>query len=349
MSKKRSYHVDFSWIQQISLKRIFAGTVLGSLFLYTCFQVFVAENNLALSPLILIISSVITFSGVSITLKTNAQRAKESHTIAALNSFWGKSDITILSADTHNQYSLKPAMSFREAINRFRQLQKHIESLATEHAELYLAVLGARLAVDGSSNEQIDQYSPHWQKVSAHYQINREAIRKGLNEAEALCQGISTGIYDEKIVQNKIGADLSAMVTYLLSYIYTLREIHTHRLHSRSHFLKLIPFSERGKPYQNHNETHDLLYEYVEYYCYKWYLSDNPAAFKHFHQHIYHGYQDLTNQLQKDLPYTQLPFVSLLIDYQKPFFSRLFVDLNAEPEARNGTLTFVEEIKKLWQ
>jgi len=351
LSKSRAYNFDFSWIHQISVKRIIAGIILGSLFLYTSFQVFVEQEKTALSALILIISSTITLLGVSMTLATNALRAKESNTIDALSSFWGKSDVTLITADPQNQYSLKPAMSFREAINHFRKLQQHIETCAGDYVELYLAVLGARLAVGTTDNssKKVNEYASHWQKTAEHYQINRETIRKGLNEAEALCQGISTGIYDENIVRNKIGADLSAMVTYLLSYIYTLREIHIYRLHSRSNFLSQLPFAERGKPYLSHNETHDLMYEYLEYYCYKWYLSDNAVGFKHFHRHVRAAYQDLAAQLQNGLSYSQLPFINLLVEYQKPFFSTLFAHLDIKPEDNNDTVPFIEEIKRLWK
>jgi|GEM_PF-6465253 len=81
----------------------------------------------------------------------------------------------------------------------------------------------------------------------------------------------------------------------------------------------------------------------------KWYLSDNAVGFKHFHRHVRAAYQDLAAQLQNGLSYSQLPFINLLVEYQKPFFSTLFVHLDIKPEDNNDTVPFIEEIKRLWK
>ncbi len=308
-------------------------TIFICIFIIYLVQGYIADpsaHDVFLSPIAISLSALFAFVGVNKTIKRNKAIALESHAISAINTLWKTNDLTAISKDGKAQYKLNKSPSFHLAINKFRRLQKKIQSgLSKDKNEqkLAIALLGAYFAAG-----DFDEISSHikathteWNELQGKYELDRQAIRKGLNEAERLCQSIFLGIYDEEAVRNQIGADLSASCTYLLSYIYTYREIHALRLISRQDILRSIPFAEKGQPYEAQEETHDLLYEYLEYYVYKWFYSDKPKPFCFFHNHIQCVYDNI--EKLKELKWVNdktgpfPPFLQLTIKNQNKFIS----------------------------
>ena len=259
-----------------------------------------SEPEKLYSPLIISITGFFAFFGVLRTLNVNRQNITESNSISALDSLWVPKR-QIITKQNHS-YLLGPTDSFHDAINKYRFLQKHIiDNTTPEEGILHASVMGARLALNNEPFKFIEYKKSEWANIFTEYGINKNAIRKGLNEAESLCQGINFGAFDEELVRNRIGADLSAMITYLLPYIYAMREVHAYRLKSRKNFLDSIPFSDKGEHYSNHNESHDLMYEYAEYYCYKWFYAkkNNIASFEGFHSNLLQVYKQINIESDK--------------------------------------------------
>lgn len=252
------------------------------------------------SPLVISITGFFAFFGVLRTLNVNRQNITESNSISALDSLWIPKRQKI--SKQNHSYLLEPTDSFHDAINKYRFLQKYIiDNTTPEQGILHASVMGVRLALNNEPFEFIKDKKSVWTNIFKEYGIDKNAIRKGLNEVESLCQGINLGAFDEELVRNRIGADLSAMITYLLPYIYTMREVHAYRLKNRKNFLESIPFADKGEHYTNHNETHDLMYEYAEYYCYKWFYAkkSNIASFDGFHSDLLQVYKQLNNESEK--------------------------------------------------
>lgn len=166
--------------------------------------------------------------------------------------------------------------------------------------------------------------SPSYQHFDFIMSIDVTHLTTVLNKAETLCQGMKRNVLDERLVRDYFGADLTTVVNDLLPYIYTRREIHIIRAADKANSIDLyVGQSDGFGPfYKMKEETHDLLYEYLEYYCYKWYWSreDTPVCFAIFHQRIQAVYHACLGVLmEKDgegnpVPQKILPYVQSVIE-----------------------------------
>ncbi|ALS98779.1 DUF4760 domain-containing protein [Lacimicrobium alkaliphilum] len=262
------------------------------------------------------------------TLYQNIQLNRESNTLQAIGLLWKGQGEKRLGKKSSGDWRLSDVSNPIQAINQFNQIQLRL--LERDKGQQHIAVLGSILAMFGAPDVKFKGVElAEWKRLSEKLNIDRDSLRKGLNEAEKLCQGIQMGVYDEKLVQNYLGADLSALVTYMLSYIYCIREVHAMRLVRRARFINEVPFAQRGEHYSAHKESHDLMYEYLEYYCYRWYFTDVPREFGLFHQHLQQVYQQLRDKIAStEISDTQAwqgycPFIAFASDNNQRTFNTL--------------------------
>ncbi|MEQ3530168.1 hypothetical protein [Pseudoalteromonas sp. XMcav11-Q] len=250
-----------------------------------------------LSSLIISVSAIGAYIGVTITIRNNRKISSKTNTINALDKLWKSPEGRVVSRQKAKM-QINPDTSFHDALNKLRLLQKKIElddGLSKREKWFHLSVLGAQLALANEKYPFIEKHRSDWQSIFEQYGLERNCIRVGLNEAEGLCQGIKLELYDEALVKERIGADICSVVIYLLPYIYTIREVHAVRLNNRLEHFKYIEFADRGRHYQGKADSNDLYYEHVEYYCYKWFFSEAPKSFSDFHQHLINVYEDIGN------------------------------------------------------
>lgn len=260
-------------------------------------KMYLDKGTAYLPALAVSISATFALFATLRTLYQNIQLNRESNTLQAIGQLWKGQGDKRFSKQAQADWRIGNVDDPIRAINGFNRLQIRLLG-DTQSGQQHIAAMGAMLAMLGAPDVDFKHVElNHWKQLFDRLSIDRDSLRKGLNEAEKLCQGIQMGVYDEALVRNYLGADLSALVTYMLSYIYCIRELHAMRLARRARFIDEVPFADRGSHYSAHKESHDLLYEYLEYYCYRWYFTDTPRNFALFHQHLLLVYQQLKDKI----------------------------------------------------
>lgn len=287
-------------------------------------------DNFLLSPIAVLVSALLAFIGVHKSIKNNKLMSTENNAISAIKALWKQADVESIKRKDEAEYIVKKSPSFHRAINDYRKLQKKLlasyDEEETQSQQLSVALLGSYFAAGDFDDLEpyLQDTKAFWKETREKHKLDRQTIRKGLNQAEKLCQSIYLGVYDENTIRNQIGADLSGVCTYLLTYIYAHREIHALRLMSRKDVLEGIPFVEKGTPYRAQAESHDLLYEYLEYFIYKWFYTDKPTSFEHFHSHVLAVYKDIDNFMGRTEGQGVFPpFLQLTINHQQDLMSAL--------------------------
>lgn len=191
-----------------------------------------------------------------------------------------------------SEYGSKEASSYVYDTKAIETLQKVITKTNSIECPFDKSLFLASLAIK-SSKKLYEQVPSNYEYYKFIDEIEVAHITKLLNKAENLCQGIDRKVYNGHLVQNYLGSDLSSLTSVLLPYIYTRREIHAKRISSQKK--NLIEYTDDcAEMYKQHTETHDLLYEYLEYYSYRWYWSeDSPVKFTVFHRQLVHVYKAL--------------------------------------------------------
>lgn len=248
------------------------------------------------------------------TIQNNKDINKSSLSTEVVADFFTKSEIKLEKLTTNHKTTRIPLISYlpdelnhvyeKRPLSSLQSVLNKTKSLTSPHAQsLFLTALAMK-----SKPELSEKVPETYSNYSFLQQIDERHITKLLNKCEALCQGIYHNIYSEKLVQNYIGSDLNGVTTVLLPYFYAKREIHIGRLSERKDILHKYSNATPAM-YCQHSETHDLLYEYLEYYCYKWYWSANtPICFDLFHSQLLSLYQGVALSI-KDKGYESTPYI----------------------------------------
>lgn len=278
-------------------------------------------------------SATIALLSLLVSLEHHKKLAKENNALQWIDKMWAGSGNKTITKKALRQFQINDAQAPRTAINRFRRFQLiYSNKLGQSQLPLYHTVYGAALAIIAQTEVILStEDDSAWQSFFKRVVIDRESIVMLLNDAEKLCQGIESKIYDEQLVRSYMGSSLYAIVTYLLPYIYAKRELQVLRITRRKHFLQQLPFADKGQYYKSHREEHDFMYEYLEYYCYRWYLSDKPQEFDMFHNRLVSVYAQLSKNFLNNVDNLDAseqwkeycPIISLTLHQQRAVLSNL--------------------------
>lgn len=285
----RQLHEDNTDYLFIAL--LFFSIVTLTAYLYTEFQ----HNGLAT-----LLAAFVAGLYARMTLNQQKENHENSLSLPAVTNFFSEDNLHLKSkSSTLNGQKrlIKPAYS-SEAVSSYIYDSKAIQTLQKViiktnsipcpfDKSLFLTTLAMK-----SNNKIFERVTSEYEHYQFIDNIDVSRITRLLNKAENLCQGINGGVYNEALIQNYLGSDLSTLTSVLLPYIYTRREIHAKRLSSQKK--GLIEYTDDTiEMYKQHSETHDLLYEHLEYYSYKWYWSDSPVRFNVFHNQLASVYKAL--------------------------------------------------------
>ncbi|SNY53848.1 hypothetical protein SAMN06297280_2472 [Arsukibacterium tuosuense] len=274
-------------------------------------------------------AAVLGFIGAFITIVNSQKLNAIKISIDGIEGVFGKADSKIKAqirkntsqgnhADTSEYtYHKKPRVTVQNVIMKVKSITGVYER------SLFLTTLAIKS--DTPVFEKL--VSPSYEHYQFILDVEVGHLSDILNAAEKLCQGITGKAYDAMLIQNYIGADLNSLLTDLLPYIYARREIHIKRVHGRVDSLKQYRNGSiaDGKLYAMKEETHDLLYEHLEYYCYKWYWTGPlmPVGFSYFHERVRGVYHVCGLALQQAAAAAQvqpedvLPYLQIAARYHR--------------------------------
>lgn len=306
--------------------RLLGGAILGAVisgvcFIYTQSTGFATLTSACIAVVAALLSIKNTKSLKAVELATNAVSGVFETKLKTLETTTSKSRSKSLWSLSHPisdiveyHYEKQPKETLQDVLRYSRDLKDPLEK------NVFLVMLA--FYHDPKLKQTIPETQKHIEFLATVKVAHLTAM---LNKIEHMCQSVYAKIYDESIVRDSFGSEMIAIANELLPYIYTRRELHIMRTALQTNSLALyLPSNDNLGPfYTMTEEKHDLLYEYFEYYCYKWYWAprDNAVGFHLFHSRVQHAYHSClacimgAEKDSKELATQRLPYMKSLTDY----------------------------------